>query len=127
MNNIKQKKTKLKQVQLVAIPIILGERTIIKGCEKAGVSRSQFYKWMNENEFREEFNKMKDLFHEKIKDATFNGLKDLYLKAFETLSHRMDSKNDSIAIKAAEAAIKAINFLKEQQMEEQIIREMLND
>lgn len=48
---------KLNRKQITAIPIILAEKTIEAGCEKAEISKSSFYRWMLTEDFRAEFDR----------------------------------------------------------------------
>ena len=38
-----------------AIPIIVSARTITEGVKLAGISKTQFYEWMKQEHFRQEF------------------------------------------------------------------------
>jgi predicted transcriptional regulator len=54
-NESNKKLQNLTKKQVQAIPILLHARTITEGTEKAGITRTTFYQWMKQSEFREEF------------------------------------------------------------------------
>jgi hypothetical protein len=80
-----------------AIPVILSEKTISKGCKKAGIDRATFYNWMNHSSFKEEFlNQSRQLLNFSIYELRYK-----IDASAKTLGKLLESKNENIRLKAA--------------------------
>ena len=98
MNEIKEELT---QKQLMAIPILLSDPCIEKACKKANISKVSFYKWLNDETFRREYEKQRD----SIIDNSITKLKTCFSLAIDELYNLLTSKNENIRIRAAEKII----------------------
>lgn len=86
------KHSKLNNRQLLAIPRILSSPSVEEGCKKARVSRTTFYAWLKDNDFKTELKHQRD---EMIKDA-LDRLKCAITKATTELIKLMDSSREDI-------------------------------
>ena len=55
-----KEKPKLTARQLKAIPHIVSSHTYTKGCKKAKINKTTFYKWLKEPEFKAELDRQRD-------------------------------------------------------------------
>jgi len=86
------KQDKLTNRQLLAIPRILSSSSVEEGCKKSGISRTTFYAWLKDDEFKTELKRQRD---EIIQDA-FDRLKCAITKATIELIKLMDSSREDI-------------------------------
>ena len=83
--------------QLKTIPCILAAKTIEAGCKKANVSKSQYYTWLQEPEFKTELDRQRN----ELIERAFNVLSSSMSEAAETLRNLLKSKNQHIRRLAA--------------------------
>lgn len=92
-NKNQQISTKMRRV----IPIILAEKNISKGCEKACIDRATFYHWMENPIFKTAFhNHSKQIFELSLFD-----LRGATQKSVETIVKLLNAKNESVRLRAA--------------------------
>jgi hypothetical protein len=80
---------KLTTKQLKAIPKILAARTCEQGCKAAGVSKTCFYDWMQDETFRAELERRRD----ELVTEGFAALSQNVGKAVETLIGLLDTND----------------------------------
>jgi hypothetical protein len=83
---------KLTNRQCNAIPLFVGSRTYTEGCEKAGVNKTTFYKWLKEPAFKAEFDRQRN----EIINEAFATLSQNLNKAVETLTGLMDTPDNRL-------------------------------
>jgi AcrR family transcriptional regulator len=92
---------KLSARQIRIIPYLLGAVSIEEGCKRARVSKAAVYEWLKDEAFRQELKRQRDAVIERALDS----LKANIAKATETMVKHLDSKRESISIRAAERII----------------------
>jgi hypothetical protein len=87
----------LSRKQLKAIPVIISAKTITEGVKQAGISKTLFYDWMKDDNFRNEFiAKQNDVIEAALKE-----LKGLSSEAVESLGKLLrETENENIRLKA---------------------------
>lgn len=85
-------KAKLTTKQARTIPILLSAKTYEKGCKSARISKTTFYKWMQDENFAAEFERQRN----EIVEAAFNMIGQNIDKAIRTLVGLLDSKDERI-------------------------------
>ncbi len=116
--------TKLTTKQATAIPVLLVAPSYEKGCKSARISKTTFYKWMQDDDFVAEFNRQRG----EIVEAAFGLLSQNMQKAVSTLVGLLDIGDCRVKRLAANNIIshfhkhKELNDLEErlQRIEEQI-------
>jgi len=83
--------------QLKTIPCILAAKTIEAGCKAAKVSKSQYYTWLQEPEFKAELDRQRN----ELIQRAFNVLSSSMSEAAQTLKNLLKSKNQHIQRLAA--------------------------
>ena len=83
---------KLTDRQLKAIPHIISTPTYTKGCKKAKINKTTFYKWLKEPEFKAELDRQRD----EVASEAFGVLSQSLTKAVETLVGLLDKKDDRL-------------------------------
>jgi len=91
-NQQNDKKTKLTERQLKAIPLIVASPTYTEGCKKAKLNRTTFYKWLKMPEFKAELDRQRD----EVASEAFGVLSQSLTKAVETLVGLLDNKDDRL-------------------------------
>jgi hypothetical protein len=91
---------------------ILSSRSIIEGCDKARISRSSFYKYMQEQAFKDEFERQRKA----IINEGLHRLKVTMDQAVDVLIELLTSNNDGIRYRTAESMIDKV--LKSTEMED---------
>lgn len=86
------RQSKLNNRQLLSIPRILSSSSVEEGCKKARVSRTTFYAWLKDDDFKTELKRQRD---EMIQDA-LDRLKCAITKATTELIKLMDSSREDI-------------------------------
>ena len=84
--------TKLTAKQAKAIPKILAAKTYEEGCKAAGISKTCFYDWMQNETFRAEFDRQRD----RIVEAAFGLLTASVEKAVSVLVGLLDCKDERL-------------------------------
>ena len=87
-----QEKSKLTARQLKAIPHLVSCPTYTEGCEKAGINKTTFYKWLKEPEFKAELDRQRD----EITAEAFGILSQSLTQAVEALVTLLDNKDDRL-------------------------------
>lgn len=95
----------LNKRQLRAVTLILQGKTLTEGCQKAGISRVTFYKWMTIPAFKEEFQRQRK---EIVADA-LHTLKLSSTKAAEVLIALLESSREDMRFKTACAIHEHVN------------------
>ncbi len=110
---------KLSRKKLKALPLILSGRSILDGCEKAGISKSTFYLWMQDITFREEFKKQRKV----IIESGLHNLKISIDKAVDVLIGLLDAQSEGVRLRTAQSILEHINkFLETEHLEERITK-----
>jgi len=91
----------LSNKQRMAIPILLANTNIEKGCKEANISKATYYKWLNEKAFKKEFKKQQGI----IIESSILRLQNSFALAVEGLVSLLKSKNENIRLKASEKII----------------------
>lgn len=100
-NQQNDKKTKLTDRQLKAIPIIVASPTYSEGCKKAKLNRTTFYNWMKIPEFKGELERQRD----EVATEAFGILSQNLTKAVETLVGLLDNADNRLKRLAAKDVI----------------------
>jgi len=87
-----QKKSKLTDRQLKAIPHVVSSPTYTEGCTKAKINKTTLYKWLKEPEFKAELDRQRD----EVAAEAFGVLSQSLTKAVETLVGLLDNKDDRL-------------------------------
>ncbi len=110
---------KLTNRQLLAIPFILSSASVEEGCKKARVSRTTFYTWLKNDEFKAELKRQRD---EMIQGA-FDRLKCAISKATIELIKLMDSSREDIKRLACKDVIElAFKSIELEEIEERLVK-----
>src|SRR3989338_7373372 len=91
----------LSSKQLMAIPVLLSDPCIERACKKANISKVSFYKWLNDEGFRKEFEKHR----ESIIENSITKLKACFSLAIDELYKLLGSENENIRLRASERII----------------------
>ena len=103
-------KTKLTTKQAKTIPILLAAKTYEKGCKSARISKTTFYKWMQDEGFASEFERQRN----KIAEAAFGMIAQNIGKAASALVGRLDTGDDRIKRLTANDLLR--HFLKHKEL-----------
>ena len=93
--------TKLSDRQLKALPYLAGSRTLSEGARLADISRTTFYRWMEDIEFRRELEHIRD----EASELAHVELKGLMLKSVIVLSEALEDSNAFVRLRAAQIAL----------------------
>ena len=85
-------KAKLTAKQAKTIPILLAAKNYEKGCKSARISKTTFYKWMQDEGFAAEFGRQRN----KIVEAAFGMIGQNIEKAVSTLVGLLDTGDDRL-------------------------------
>ena len=96
---------KLTEKQLKAIPLILGGRTIEEGCKRAKVSKTSFYEWLKNPQFKDEFIRQRN----EIVTFALDELKASTGEAVQVLRNLLKAKKEGIRLRAAMGIIEYVN------------------
>src|SRR5688572_23419594 len=83
------------------IPFLLASPSIEEACRRARINKTTVYEWLKDEPFRQELKRRRDAVIERGLDS----LKANLAKAAETLLKHLDSKRETISIRAAERII----------------------
>ena len=89
--------------QMVALPFLVESPTLTEGARRAGISRRTVHRWMEDDHFRVEFEKLRN---EALSLAQAE-LKGLTLKGAVVLGQMLEDPSPYIRLRAAQAAIAA--------------------
>lgn len=112
--------------QLKAIPLILSARSITEGVERAGISRSTFYDWMQDQTFKAEFERQRRI----IVDEGLHNLKLSISEAVDTLLKLLKAESEGVRLRAATSILEHISkFMETEELEQRIseIERRLNE
>ena len=104
--------TKLTTKQAKTIPILLAAKSYEKGCKSARISRTTFYKWMQDEGFAAEFDRQRS----KIAEAAFGMIAQNIEKAVGVLVGLLDTGDDRVKRLTANDIIG--HFLKHKELED---------
>ena len=104
--------TKLTTKQAKTIPVLLAAKNYEKGCKSARISKTTFYKWMQDEGFAAEFDRQRG----KIAEAAFGIIAQNIEKAVSVLVGLLDTGDDRIKRLTANDIIG--HFLKHKELED---------
>lgn len=104
--------TKLTTRQAKVIPVLLAAKTYEKGCKSARISKTTFYKWMQDEGFATEFEKQRN----KIVEAAFGMIAQNVEKAVSVLVGLLDTGDDRVKRLTANDVIG--HFLKHKELDD---------
>lgn len=87
----------LSSKQLKAIPHLLAAATIEVGCQKAKISKSQYYQWLKDDDFKAEIDRQRG----ELIGQALNLLSSAMTEAAEVLRKLLKSDNEHVARLAA--------------------------
>ncbi len=121
VNGTEQNLTTLTRKQLKAIPVIISAKTITEGVKQAGISKTIFYEWMKNDNFKNEFiSRQNDIIETALME-----LKGLSSEAVEKLGTLLrESVNENIKLKAIALTIEHTIKMKEIENIEERLREL---
>lgn len=97
--------------QLKAIPLVLEARSIVVGVKKARISKTTFYGWLKDPEFKAEF----VLQRQELVDLALHELKMATSEAVSVLRGLLNAEGESVRLRTATAILD--NVLKSIEME----------
>jgi len=103
---------KLTTKQAKAIPKILAARTHEEGCQAAGISKTTFYTWMQDETFKGEFERQRN----GIVETAFGMIAQNVERAVSALVGLLDSKDDRLRRLTANDIVS--HFLKHRELKE---------
>lgn len=112
LQNVTNGAANLSERQLKALPFLAGSPTLTEGTNLAEISRTTFYRWMEDDDFRGELERLRS---EAVEFAQLE-LKGLMLKSVMVIGEAMENSNPSIRLRAAQIALSThikVNELKE--------------
>lgn len=95
--------TPLTERQLAALPYLVASPTLSEGTEMAHVGRTTLWRWMQDDDFRQELERLRKEAAE-LAHAELNGL---MFKAAQVLGEAMEDPNAYVRLRAARTAISA--------------------
>jgi hypothetical protein len=105
----------LTENQLAALPYLVASPSLSEAARLASVARATIYRWMNDPEFRNAFERLRA----QAADLAHAELKGLMLKGALVLAETMEDPNPRVRVRAAHAALsialKAIDLKEIQQ------------
>ena len=104
--------TKLTTKQAKTIPILLAAKNYEKGCKSARISKTTFYKWMQDEGFAGEFERQRN----KIAEAAFGMIGQNIEKAVGVLVGLLDTGDDRVKRLTANDVIG--HFLKHKELDD---------
>ena len=87
--------------QVRVIPFLLEAPTIEDGCKRARVAKATFYGWLKQEAFKKELDRQKNLLYDRAIESLTAGTD----KAVEKLMKLVNSRNENIALRAAQSII----------------------
>ncbi len=89
--------------QINALPYLTASSTVSEGARLAGISRTTFYRWMEDEAFRERFETLRA----DIQSYAYAELRGLTLKGTLVLAQMLEDPSSAIKLKAAQTAVAA--------------------
>ena len=87
--------------QIKALPYLVSSATVTEGIKLAGISRTTFYRWMEDEAFRAEFENLRA----DIQSYAYAELRGLTLKGALVLAQMLEDESPAIRLKAAQTAL----------------------
>ena len=87
--------------QITALPYLVASPTVKEGARLAGISRRTVHRWMEDDDFRDQFERLRD---EALSLAHVE-LKGLTLKGTGVLAEMLEDPSSNIRLRAAQTAI----------------------
>ena len=87
--------------QITALPYLVASPTVTEGARLAGISRRTVHRWMEDDDFRDQFERFRD---EALSLAQVE-LKGLTLKGTGVLAEMLEDPSSNIRLRAAQTAI----------------------
>lgn len=94
----------LNQRQLQAIPVILQSKSITEGVEKVGVTRTTFYEWYRNHEFRAEFEKQRM----EVIEIALHELKTSVSEAVNVLRELLQAEGEGVRLRTAQTILESV-------------------
>ena len=95
--------TPLTRRQIDALPYLVASTTLSEGATRANIARTTLYRWMNDPDFRERFETLRntaaDLAHAELRGLMFKGVL--------VLADAMDSDDPNLRLQAARTTLYA--------------------
>ena len=91
----------LNERQLKALPYLVYGQTVAEGARLAEIGRTTFYRWLEDDEFRREFERLRN----EAVELAHTELKGLMLKAVMVLGEAMENDSALVRLRAAQIAL----------------------
>ena len=101
LQNVTDNVTSLSDRQSMALPYLVLSQTLTEAARLADISRTTLYRWLEDDDFRREFECLRD----EAVELAHAELKGLFLKAVLVLGAAMEDSNPFIRLRAAQTAI----------------------
>ena len=89
--------------QITALPYLLSSGTVAEGAKLAGISRTTFYRWMDDEAFRTQFETLRA----DVQRYAYAELRGLTLKGALVLAQMLEDPSSGIKLRAAQTAVSA--------------------
>ena len=89
--------------QITALPFIISAPTLAEGARRAGLARTTIYRWMEDDHFRDQFERLRD----EALSLSQAELKGVALKGAMVLAEMLDDPSPDIRLRAAQTAVQA--------------------
>ena len=89
--------------QITALPYLLSSGTVAEGAKLAGISRTTFYRWMDDEAFRTQFETLRA----DVQSYAYAELRGLTLKGALVLAQMLEDPSSGIKLRAAQTAVSA--------------------
>ena len=99
--NATNSEKELSERQVLAIPHLVSAKSASETAELVGVNRTTIYRWMDDPDFRDEYDRQRDA----IADFARAGMRTLMLKALSVQAERLDSDDPKERAHAAKEII----------------------
>lgn len=87
--------------QLKVIPLVLESKTITEGMKKARISKTTFYEWLKNPDFKAEFVRQR----QEIIDLALHELKTSTSEAVKVLRELLKAEGESVRLRTAQAIL----------------------
>ena len=87
--------------QIIALPYLVASPTVTEGARLAGISRRTVHRWMEDDDFRVQFERFRD----EALSLSQAELKGLTLKGTGVLAEMLEDPSSNIRLRAAQTAI----------------------
>lgn len=114
-----EKEQNLTEKQRTVITKVIGARTITDGLRKAGVSKTTFYDWLRDDDFKQEIERQR----REVTKQAFDDLRAGLTEAITVLRALLQSKEESIKLRAATTIVEnVLKSIELTEMEDRICR-----